>query len=131
MVTKTKDGGRWALGSCAEAQALAQRGERLRAGVFCLLVRLLQRLLQRRRRMRRVRLVHKFSVSMLLLLLLLLLAHVLARLSVPVPVALAMMQASRGGHWPRRLRAVEWPRSVRERRERRECCSARGRAGPT
>lgn len=79
--------------SGAEAQALAQRGERLRAEVFCLLVRWLQRLLQRRRRRRRVRLVHKFYVSLLLLKV----ARVVP-VSVPVPVAVAM-QASRG-HWP-------------------------------
>lgn len=49
--------GRWALEKDAVAQALAQRGERLRAVVFCLLVQLLQRLLQwRLRRKRRVRL---------------------------------------------------------------------------
>lgn len=84
MVTKTKDGGRWALGSGAEAQALAQRGERLRAGVFCLLVWWLQRLLQRRRRRRRVRLVHGFSLSLLLLI-----ARVVP-VSVPVPIAVAV-----------------------------------------
>lgn len=111
------------MGSGAEAQALAQRGERLRAGVFCLLVWWLQRLLLGRRR-RRVRLVvHKFSVPVLLLLLLKLARVVLPKLpvsvTVTVPLALAMMQASRGGHWPRRWRAVEWPRSIRERRERR------------
>jgi hypothetical protein len=50
-------GGRWALEKVGEAQALAQRGERLRAVVFCLLMQLLQRLLQwRLRRKRRVRL---------------------------------------------------------------------------
>lgn len=89
MVTKTKDGGRWALGSGEEeAQALAQRGgERLRAGVFCLLVRWLQRLLQLRRRRRRVRLVvHNFSVPVLLLLLF---TRVL-----PVSITLPMMQAA-------------------------------------
>lgn len=87
MVTKTKDGGRWALGSGEEAQALAQRGERLRAGVFCLLVRWLQRLLQLRRRRRRVRLVvHKFSVPVLLF------TRVLPRL--PVSVTIPMMQTA-------------------------------------
>jgi hypothetical protein len=114
--TKTKDGGRWALGSGAEAQALAQRGERLRAEVFCLLVLWLQRLLLRRRRRRRVRLVvHKFSVPVLRLLLMLA-RMVLSRLpvSISVPLAVAMMQASRGGHWPRRWRAVE--RAVRQGR---------------
>jgi hypothetical protein len=115
------------------AQALAQRdGERLRAGVFCLLVLWLQRLLLWRRR-RRVRLVvHKFSMPVLLLLLMLA-RMVLPRLpvSVSVPLAVAMMQASRRGHWPRRLRAVEWPRSVRERRERRQRRSAWRRVGPS
>jgi hypothetical protein len=83
VVTKTKDDGRWALESGAEAQALAQRGECLRAGVFCLLVWWLQRLLQRRRRRRRV---HKFSVSMLLLV-----TRVVPVSVVPVPLAVAVV----------------------------------------
>jgi hypothetical protein len=53
---KARDG-RWALEKGGEAQALAQRGGRLRVVVFCLLMQLLQRLLQwRLRRKRRVRL---------------------------------------------------------------------------
>jgi hypothetical protein len=56
VARKARDG-RWALKKVGEAQALAQRGERLRVAVFCLLVQLLQRLLQwRLRRKRRVRL---------------------------------------------------------------------------
>jgi len=104
VARKARDG-RWALERDAVAQALAQRGERLRVVVFCLLVRLLQRLLQwRLRRERRVRLMLLLTV-----------------------LALLAMQARRRGRAVKRRRPVP----VRQGRERRKGHPARRRIRPT
>jgi hypothetical protein len=74
VAMKARDG-RWALERDAVAQALAQRDECLRAVVFCLLMQLLQRLLQRRlRRERRVRLMLLLTLTLAMLAVLVLLA---------------------------------------------------------